>query len=100
MNTEPSEKRAVALQYDAPAAPRITASGEGDIAEEILRLAQEAGVHVHEDAQLAQLLGRLELGTEIPRELYLAIAEIIAFAYMLKGKFPVGKTAQDYASES
>lgn len=90
-------RQAVALSYDPIAAPRVSAKGEGSLAEEILRIAQEAGVHVHEDADLARLLQRLELGAEIPRELYLAVAEIIAFAYMLKGKFPAGKTVQDYA---
>ncbi len=81
--------RAVALKYDGENAPTVTASGEGNIAEEIIRIAQEHGVPLREDAMLAALLGELELGEEIPETLYRVIAEVIAFAYMVSGKVPV-----------
>ena len=79
---------AVALSYDGETAPKVTASGIGDIAEEIVRIAQENNVHLHDDPVLARMLATLDLGTEIPRELYLLIAEVIAFAYYLQGKVP------------
>lgn len=79
---------AVALKYD-PAregAPRVTAKGKGLIAEQILALAREHQVHIHESPELLEVLIRLELGEEIPEALYRAIAEVIAFAYSLKAE--------------
>ena len=83
-----TEREAVALSYDGQQAPVITATGKGVVADEIIALAKEAGVHIHKDARLSDFLQRLELGEEIPKELYLLIAELIAFAYTLDGKFP------------
>ncbi|GAB4288983.1 MAG: hypothetical protein Kow0096_01730 [Thiohalomonadaceae bacterium] len=60
------------------------------MAEEIIALAREHGVPLHEDRELVALLAQLELDDEIPRELYLAVAEVIAFAYMVTEKFPPG----------
>ncbi len=79
---------AVALSYDGESAPKVSASGINDIAEEIVRIAKEHNVHLHDDPVLARMLATLELGTEIPRELYLIIAEVIAFAYYLQDKVP------------
>ncbi len=81
---------AVALHYDGEAAPRITAKGTGDLAEEIIALAKEHGIPLQEDAALISLLSKLDLGDEIPQALYTAVAEIIAFAYILSGKIPEG----------
>ncbi|NOQ81637.1 MAG: flagellar protein FhlB [Methylophaga sp.] len=83
--------RAIALQYDGENAPTVTASGEGVIAEEIIRVAREHGVPLREDVMLAALLGELELGEEIPPLLYRVIAEIIAYTYLISGKVPVIK---------
>ncbi|MBY5990759.1 EscU/YscU/HrcU family type III secretion system export apparatus switch protein [Ferrimonas balearica] len=83
-----TERKAVALQYDGKDAPTVTASGEGKVAMEIRRLAEEAGVLVHQDPQLAELLAKLELGQRIPPQLYLVIAELIAYAYLIEGRFP------------
>ena len=79
---------AVALHYDEEHAPTVTAKGYGDIADEIIRIAMEHQVPLQENKELVRLLATLELGDEIPEVLYLAIAEIIAFAYFLKGKVP------------
>jgi flagellar biosynthesis protein len=79
---------AVALQYDGQTAPKISAKGAGDIAEQILAIANKHDVPLQDNPELVRLLYRLELGEEIPEILYLAVAEIIAFAYMLKGKVP------------
>lgn len=81
-------KRAIALYYDGKDAPRITAKGEGAVAEEILRLAREYDVPLQEDRELAALLSKLDLGDEIPQPLYVAVAEVLAFAYMVMGRFP------------
>jgi flagellar biosynthesis protein len=83
--------RAIALEYDGENAPIVTASGEGAIAEEILRIAREHNIPLKEDALLAELLGELNLGEEIPPMLYRVIAEVIAYAYLVSGKVPVNK---------
>jgi len=82
------DKSAVGLSYDGQGAPKIVAKGHGALADEIIRLAREHGVLVHEDENLNRLLQQMELGSEIPQELYLLIAELIAFSYVLQGKFP------------
>ena len=86
---------AVAINYDGKSAPKITASGIDDIAELIVRIAEENNVHLHDDPVLARMLSTLDLGTEIPQELYVIIAEIIAFAYYLEGKVPDNWTAPE-----
>lgn len=79
---------AIALNYDGQNAPRVTATGQGDLAERIIEVAQEHGVPLHTDPPLARVLAEVPLGEEIPKELYLAVAEVIAFAYYLSGKVP------------
>ncbi|WP_153913887.1 EscU/YscU/HrcU family type III secretion system export apparatus switch protein [Shewanella sp. TC10] len=81
-------KKAVALSFDGNKAPTITATGKDLIAEEIIALAKDAGVYIHQDEHLSNFLQLLELGDEVPEELYTLIAELIAFVYMLDGKFP------------
>ncbi len=81
-------KAAVALQYDGKTAPTIVAKGHGELADEIVALAREHGVLIHEDEALNQLLNQMDLGDHIPKELYLIIAELIAFSYVVQGKFP------------
>jgi len=78
---------AVALHYDGDNAPSVTAKGHGDIARHIYEIAREHDVPLHEDAELVQLLAQLDLGEEIPRALYVAVAEVIAFAYLVSGKY-------------
>ncbi|MBR3569388.1 MAG: EscU/YscU/HrcU family type III secretion system export apparatus switch protein [Oscillibacter sp.] len=73
-------KRAVALQYGPDdAAPVVVASGMGYLAEKIVDVAQENGVPVYEDDSLATVLTQLNLGQEIPPELYQAIVEIYVY---------------------
>jgi flagellar biosynthesis protein len=81
---------AIALKYDGENAPRLTAKGRGELANRILTLADEHAVPLHEDAELAALLSQIPLGDEIPEALYRAVAEVIAFAYLLSGKLPPG----------
>lgn len=81
---------AVALQYDGKTAPKVTAKGAGDIAEQILAIAREHDVPLQDNPELVKMLSKIELGDQIPEALYLAVAEVIAFAYMLKGKVPQG----------
>ncbi|MEK7323206.1 MAG: EscU/YscU/HrcU family type III secretion system export apparatus switch protein [Pseudomonadota bacterium] len=80
--------KAVALRYEGKGAPRVVAKGGGEVAKHILAVAAEHGIPLHADPQLLSLLSRLELGDEIPENLYIAIARIIAFAYFVSGKAP------------
>ncbi|MET0026060.1 MAG: EscU/YscU/HrcU family type III secretion system export apparatus switch protein [Candidatus Thiodiazotropha sp.] len=88
--TQHSDEVAIALNYDGENAPRLTAKGRGELAQRILALAEEHDVPLHEDPELAALLAQLPLGEEIPQALYRAVAEVIAFAYLLSGKRPPG----------
>jgi flagellar biosynthesis protein len=81
-------RQAIALSYDGNSAPSLTAKGDDQLAEAILAIAREYEVPIYENAELVRLLARLELGDAIPEALYRSIAEIIAFAWYLKGKFP------------
>lgn len=83
-----SPRSAAALHYDGERAPTLVAKGRGELAEQIIALAQQHGVYLHEDPVLAQALQHLRLNQEIPRKLYIAIARVIAFAYYLQGKAP------------
>ena len=89
-SAENSERAAIALNYDGVNAPKVTATGLGEIAEEIIAIAREFEVPLFENKELAGLLSKLELGEEIPTTLYLCIAQIIAFAYKIQGKVPEG----------
>ena len=82
-------QKAVAIRYkaDEDMAPRVIAKGQGLIAERILEIAREEGIHVQEDPDLLGLLAKLDLGSPIPEELYRAVAEVLAFVYRLnKGR--------------
>ena len=70
---------AVALQYDTGSAPRITAKGQGNVADRIVAAAREHDIPIEEDPVLAQALSRIPLDDEIPEELYRAVAEVIGF---------------------
>ena len=83
-------RQAIALSYDGQHAPTLTAKGDDALAEAILAIAREYKVPIYENPELVTLLARMELGDSIPQELYLTIAEIIAFAWHIKGKYPVG----------
>lgn len=74
-------KRAVALRYDEKGgiAPIIVASGMGHMAEKIVEIASENDVPVYEDTSLATILSQLELGDEIPPELYKVVVDIYVF---------------------
>lgn len=79
---------AIALSYDGKNTPRVTAKGKQELAEKIIEAAEQAGVPLYPDPELAMILSQIPLGEEIPDNLYKAIAEVIAFAYILAGKFP------------
>ncbi len=76
-------KKAVALRYDQEIdnAPKIVAAGQGHLAEQILRVAEEKSVPVYEDPVLAEMLAHVAIGEELPPELYSIIAEVLIFVH-------------------
>ena len=87
-NTYYTTDLAVALKYNGNEAPKVTAKGEGITAEQILEIAEKHGIPLQSEPELARILAQVPLGDEIPQELYVAVAEVIAFAYFLSGKTP------------
>lgn len=78
---------AVALRYDAESpAPRVVAKGYGTLADTIIETARAHGLYVHESPELVSLLMQLDLDQDIPPELYVAIAELLAWLYQLEGR--------------
>lgn len=76
---------AVALAYrEGQIAPNVVAKGRGLIAEEIIKRAKEAGIYVHESSELVSLLMQVDLDDRIPPQLYVAVAELLAWLYRLE----------------
>lgn len=76
---------AVAIAYrEGQSAPQVVAKGSGLIAEAIIARAREAGVYVHESAELVNLLMRVDLDQHIPSQLYVAVAELLAWLYRVE----------------
>lgn len=86
MSSYKKNKRAVALKYNSSkdAAPVIIASGSGYIADKVVEIAEDSGVPVYRDDSLAILLSQLDMGSEIPEELYSSIVDI--YMYFLNFK--------------
>lgn len=91
MTTPKKSQMAVALAYRShEAAPRVVAQGRGMIAQAIIERAKQHGVFVHESEELVGLLMQVELDQQIPPQLYLAVAELLAWLYRLEhGESPV-----------
>ncbi len=75
--------KAVAIEYERGVddAPRVTASGKGALAEQILAIAFDRGIKVREDAELVEILSLVDVDSPIPLEAFTAVAEILAFVY-------------------
>ncbi len=85
MNRESSHiPVAVALHYRNERAPRVVAKGGGEIAARIVATAKAHGVPLEQDPALAAALARLDLNEEIPRDLYVAVAEVLRFIWRLE----------------
>lgn len=87
-----SRPAAAALSYDPvkTKAPEVVAVGRGFVADEIISLAKKHKIPVHADRGLVEALSRLEVGTVIPRELYVVVAEVLAWIYRLDATAPQG----------
>jgi len=83
-------KSAVALKYrtDQDPAPKVTAKGEGLVAERIIELARENQIPIKEDPDLVQILSQVDINKEVPPSVYKVVAELLAFVYKLNQKYP------------
>ncbi len=81
-------KKAVVLAYDreADTAPRVTAKGQGEVALKIIELAEKYGIPIKNDPDLMEVLSSLEINQEIPENIYVAVAELLAFVYGMNQK--------------
>ncbi|HMA50245.1 MAG TPA: EscU/YscU/HrcU family type III secretion system export apparatus switch protein [Magnetospirillaceae bacterium] len=80
---------AVALSYrpdQGDEAPRVVASGKGELARRILDLAFAAGVKVREDADLVEILAAVDVDSQVPLEALMAVAEILTYVYVANGR--------------
>ena len=85
MSVDVKNKLAVALHYDK-GAPRVVAKGRGMIGAKIVELAKAHDIPIEENELLAAALSNVELGDEIPAELYTAVAEVLVFVLRLSGR--------------
>ena len=83
MSVDTRNQLAVALHYEKGGAPRVVAKGKGEIGAKIIEVAKEHGVPIEENEVLAGALSNVELGDEIPAELYKAVAEVLVFVLRL-----------------
>ena len=79
------QKRAAALKYQSKLdnAPKVIAKGKGKVAEKIIEIAKEHNIYIHNDPDLIEVLYQLDLNEDIPAELYVVVAELLAFVYSL-----------------
>ncbi|MEH7222543.1 EscU/YscU/HrcU family type III secretion system export apparatus switch protein [Bacillus sp. JJ1566] len=87
--SDTNKMKAVALSYDKKidSEPKIVAKGKGEIAQNIIKMAEVHDIPIQEDTALVELLGELKLNEGIPEELYQVIAEIFAFIYKMDKSF-------------
>jgi flagellar biosynthesis protein len=86
MSARTDPQLAVALHYDRKGAPRVVAKGKGPIGEKIIEVAKANNIPIEENEVLAGALSNVELGDEIPQELYKAVAEVLIFVLRLSGR--------------
>jgi flagellar biosynthesis protein len=86
MSVETKSQLAVALHYDKQGAPRVVAKGRGTTGEKIIEVAKAHDIPIEENEALAGALSNVELGDEIPAELYKAVAEVLIFVLKLSGR--------------
>ena len=86
MKMDARNQLAVALHYDKSGAPRVVAKGRGNIGEKIIEIAKAHDIPIEENEVLAGALSNVELGDEIPAELYKAVAEVLVFVLRLSGR--------------
>ena len=92
-----SYQQAIALEYGKNKTPVVAAKGEGELARRIIAEAKRQGVYVSEDPRLLAMLSRLDVGQEIPEDMFTAVAVILAWVYWLRGMQPGDEAAKKVA---
>ena len=90
MKKNKTKTSAVSLQYNqgGDRAPKVTAKGQGWLAEKIIAMAQKQNIPIKKDKDLMELLGKIDVGQEIPEEFYKIVAELLAWVYDLNKEYP------------
>ncbi len=93
MKQNRTKNSAISLKYngDSNHAPRVTAKGQGWIAEKIIAMAQQQNIPIKKDKDLVELLEKIDVGREIPESLYKLVAELLAWVYQLNNEYPKNK---------
>jgi len=86
MSPKAKSQLAVALHYDRKGAPRVVAKGKGRLGAKIIEVAKAHDIPIEQNEVLAGALSNVELGDEIPAELYKAVAEVLIFVLRLSGR--------------
>jgi flagellar biosynthesis protein len=86
MSVKTKSQLAVALHYDRTGAPRVVAKGKGSLGSKIIEVAKANNIPIEENEVLAGALSNVEIGDEIPAELYKAVAEVLIFVLRLSGR--------------
>jgi flagellar biosynthesis protein len=97
VSSVPKNPVAVALRYETPHAPRVVATGRGEIGQAIIDTARAHGVPLEQNPALAEALSTIPLEDEIPPELYRAMATVIAFILRASGQVPAAPTRKPQA---
>ncbi len=95
MKQKREKTSAVSLQYnrDSDRAPKVTAKGQGWLADKIISMAEEQNIPIKKDRDLVELLEKIDVGQEIPETLYKIVAELLAWVYQLNQEYPKNKQA-------
>ena len=81
------EKKGVAIGYSGRGVPRILAIARGLLVEKLLRIAEENNITIYRDSDLAETLAVLNVGNEIPEDLFFAVCEVLAYCYRINNEF-------------
>jgi len=90
MKQNHTKKSAISLKYNGYSnrAPMVTAKGQGWVAEKIIAMAEQQNIPIKKDKDLVELLGKIDVGREIPESLYILVAELLAWVYQLNNEYP------------
>ena len=89
MKQNQTKNLAICLKYSGGSnhAPKVTAKGQGWVAEKIIAMAEQQKIPIKEDRDLVELLGKIDVGREIPESFYKLVAELLAWAYQLNNDY-------------
>ena len=96
MKQNSTKNSAVSLKYSGGSnnAPKVTAKGQGWVADKIIAMAQEQNIPIKKDKDLIELLAKIDVGKEIPASLYKTVAELLAWVYQLNKEYPKNSNIQ------